>query len=257
MLSQQIPAALADRYHEIMAYRTEALRKYRANELSVVAGPRARVFFPKLATAGDKATQVRLGPLGIANRPPIWHFAENIVSSMDSPATILEIGPGSGLLARRLQTHFGNRIKRYFGLERDAAVTGPYERVSSVSALPEQIDIVIASEVAEHMTADDWYGDILVPLLGRMTPRAQLCMSVPNPISPGGIARDFTHLQAYPWYDLYAILRLAFANVEVTRTFYAWSFQRLAFLLPRVAICPMIEMDWCDGIVCVATSPAI
>ncbi len=238
-----------------MAFRAEALQRYKANELSVIFGPPAKIVFPRVAARSSPNARMRLGPLSISNYPPIWRFAEKLIRESTRIVNVLEIGPGNGALALHLQTVLGKRIARYFGLERDPDVSGPYERVDSIVAIPVKIDVVIASEVAEHMTADEWYSNILSPVGRRITAGGSLCMSVPNPVSPAGIHRDFTHVQAYPWYDLYAILRLTFGEVAVHRTFYAWSFQRLAFLVPRMIVCPMIEMDWCDGIVCVAKRP--
>lgn len=238
-----------------MAFRTEGLRRYHANEFSVVAGPPARVFFPRVSLRPIPAAQFRLGPISVIGNPPIWHSAAALIEAARSPVAVVEIGPGNGSLAAHLSDRFGERIRGYYGIERDPAIKGPYERVESVAGVPEPIDVVIASEVAEHMTADEWFLKVLAPLKSRIAPTGSLCMSVPNPLSPGGILRDFTHVQAYPWYDLYAILRLSFEKVEVVRTFYAWSAQRLAFLLPRMLICPIVEMDWCDGITCVATNP--
>ncbi len=255
MSSSQIDSALADRYHEVMAFRAEALQRYKANELSVIFGPPAKVVFPRVAAGSSPNARMRVGPFSISNYPPIWQFAEKLIRESDRSVNVLEIGPGNGALARHLQSVFGKRIARYFGLERDPEIKGPYERVESIESIPVKVDVVIASEVAEHMTADEWFRNVLSPLENRIDPGGSLCMSVPNPISPAGIHRDFTHVQAYPWYDLYAILRLTFAEVAVQRTFYAWSLQRLAFLIPRIIVCPMIEMDWCDGIVCVAKRP--
>ncbi len=257
MSSFQIDSALADRYHEVMAFRAEALQRYKANELSVVFGPPAKIVFPRVAAGSVPGARMRIGPLSISNYPPIWQFAENLIRKSSEPLNVLEIGPGNGALAQHLQATFGKRIVRYFGLERDPEITGPYERVDSIASLAVNIDVVIASEVAEHMTADELFRNILSPLAHRINPGGALCMSVPNPVAPGGIHRDFTHVQAYPWYDLYAILRLTFGDVAVHRTFYAWSFQRLAFVIPRIIICPMIEMDWCDGIVAIASRPRI
>lgn len=250
-------AALADHYHEIMGYRSEAARRYHANETSVIFGPPAKIVLPTVSMGSAlPKPSMRLGPFGVRSRPPLWFAAEALIRSMGRSIDVLEIGPGAGILAGYLKERFPSLIRHYYGLDRDRDVRGPYERIETLDVLRGQpIDVVIASEVAEHMTADQWYGDFVAPLGEMLAADGGLCLSVPNPVTPGGIARDFTHVQAYPWYDLYAILRLSFDRVDVTRTFYAWSPQRIAFLLPRLLLCPLIELDWCDGLLCVARSP--
>lgn len=246
-------AKLADRYRELMALRREGLRRYRANEFSTISGPPCRIFFPGIGVGDQAKRRTSVGPLGIFDRPPLWSFVERVLISRTQPARILEIGPGAGLLAQYLLGNFGDRILSYVALERDQTFEGPYERVAGFQELKDPVDLVIASEVAEHMSADDWYEYLVHPLSGVLRSDATMIMSVPNPTTPGGIARDVTHVQNYPWYDLYAMLRLEFAKVDVHRAYYVWSGQRLVTLLPRLAICPLIELDWCDTLVCVAS----
>lgn len=246
---------LADRYREMMVLRREALNHYRANEMSSLSGPPARAYLPHIAPRDDANGRFAFGNFGISDRPPIWHFAENALATAPRRANILEIGPGGGALARHLQAKFGSHIGSYLALERDETFTGPYERVAHLDDIRSSIDLVIASEVAEHMTADDWYANFLRPLRRCASRNATLVMSVPNPSTPVGIARDFTHVQAYPWYDLYALLRLEFQNVRIHRAYYVWSLQRLAFLVPRLVLCPLLEFDWCDTLVAVASLP--
>ena len=219
-------------------------------------GPPGRVVFPRAGLSPDGPVRMKIGPIAISDRPPLWRFAEQALAASKDPVRVLEIGPGAGVLAAHLQTKFSDKIDRYVALERDETFTGPYERVEEFDAVPASINVIIAGEVAEHMSADDWYERILLPLRTRASRDARLVMSVPNPASPVGLGRDFTHVQRYPWYDLYALLRLEFEHVEIHRSYYAWSFQRIAFLLPRMVLCPLLEFDWCDTLVCVASNPA-
>jgi hypothetical protein len=226
-----------------MRFRAEALKRYGSNEMSVLKGPPARAYLPRVS--GGK----------ILNHPPLWRHVMPFVKSMPNPACVLEIGPGTGGLAEFLQAGFGPKIARYLALERDENVQGPYERVGSIRAADAQIGLAIASEVAEHMTADDFYAHILCPLSKRITDGGVFFGSVPNPLAPGGIARDFSHVQRYPWYDLYAILRLQFDEVRIYRTHYLWTLPRILFLVPRIVLCAIQELDWCDGLVWAAARP--
>jgi hypothetical protein len=245
---------LADRYLEIRAFRSEALAKYKATELSLFSGPKPRVLIPKIRIGGANAPKKRLGPVSFYDNPPVLEFLERELERRDSVA-ILEIGPGGGELSRDLQARFGSKIRAYYGLDRDPTAQGAYSRVESVNDIPSEIDLVVAAEVIEHMRADDLFSSLLVPLRSKLAPAATFVLSIPNPTAPGGIGRDFSHVQRYPWYDLYALFRLAFRDVEVYRHFYTYEPKRLLMLVPRILLCWVLEMEWCDGLVCVASMP--
>jgi methyltransferase family protein len=246
---------LADRYHELMTLRAEALQKYRANVMGTMKGPPGRAYFPVISYEREIFRGRRAGPLAILDRPPVWRYVEKIVAAARQPLNVLEFGPGNGDLAAYLRWKHAKKISRYFGIERDRAIAGAYERLDSIAELTTPIDLVVASEVIEHMTADDFYSGVLQATKPHLNAGAQLVLSTPNPVAPGGIARDFSHVQNYPWYDLYGMLRLEFEDVDVHRTLYAWTLPRVLFLLPRIAACTIIELDWCDGLVCVARGP--
>jgi hypothetical protein len=249
------PTFLADRYHELMAFRQEAFEKYHANDISFLAGPKAGVYFPLVTTKDVGPAKKRLGPFRLYDRSPIASFVERELHARSNELSILEIGPGTGHLAERLKAQFSQRIGNYFAVERDQNVSGPYARVDSIAEVTPGVDVVIASEVIEHMTADDFYSSILAPLRDKLKDDSVFIAGTPNPLSAGGIARDFTHMQNYPWYDLYAILRLAFHDVQIYRTNYLYDVKRLLLLVPRAVLCGIMELEWCEGLVCVARRP--
>jgi hypothetical protein len=255
-MSEKVVDKLADRYNELIVLRREALAHYGArSEFSMFGGPPVKFALPKLVLGQDANARVRIGPLSFLDRPPLWNVVEDAIEQKKRPVCILEIGPAAGILAGHLREKFGNRIGAYYALERDRTYSGPYQRLDRIDLIDRPIDIIIAAEVAEHMSADDWYEHILAEASKFCAPDATLVMSVPNPVSPGGISRDLTHVQNYPWYDLYALMRLKFSHVEIFRAYYSWSPQRLAFVLPRIALCSLIELDWCDQLICVASDP--
>ena len=249
-----VAPALADRYHELMGFRREMLARYKANEVSVFAGPRPRLVFPMVGL-GDGPAKKRIGPFRFEDRAPIATFVEDVLVAAERPLTILEIGPGRGDFASAIVSRYGNRIKSYYGFDRDRTISGAYTRLDSLRNAPNGIDLVIASEVIEHMTADELYADILAQIVPKLNPGGVFILSTPNPLAPGGIARDFTHRQQYPWYDLYAIFRLAFEDVEIRRSFYLFDAKRIILLIPRVILCSLLELEWCDGLICVARRP--
>lgn len=246
---------LADRYNEVMQLRDEGLTKYGASVVDVKNGPPRKVLFPPMSLRKTMLSSKKIGMFYVDNKQPIYWFAEEAVRNSSAPVRILEIGPGVGTLAAYLQTSYGANIARYFALDRDRSVSGQYERIESIEDLREPIDLVIASEVIEHMPADEFYDTILVPLRPHMHANTKLIVGTPNPLTPGGIVRDFTHMQHYPWYDLYAIIRLEFSSVELTRLHFLWKPSRLAMLPLRIAVCAIQELDWCEQLICVAEHP--
>gem|GEM_PF-1551742 len=247
--------ALADRYHELMDLRNEGFRKYRSAQINGFFAPPFKVSMPTVGIRLPASPSVKIGPLYIADNPPIKLFINEYFKSASTPVTVLEIGPGKGTLARHFRSMYPDLINDYFGIERDVNVKGPYTCVSRPAELRGDADLLIASEVAEHMSADEFYDDFLIPAATKLSDDGVFIMGVPNALSPHSIFLDFSHVQAYPWYDLYAILRLAFKQVDVYRTHYVWSATRLLTLLPRIALTKALEFDWCDGIVCRAHEP--
>lgn len=247
--------ALRGRYHEILGYRTEGLRKYGGRVTSDIFGPRWRVSLPTIGTREPVVPSVRMGPLFFGDNPPVLTLLRDHLDKRDGRVAILEIGPGKGSAAAALRARYGDRISRYDGIERDENVSGPYHRIASVHDVAPGIDLVIASHVIEHMPSEMFFDDVLRPLMRALNRDATIVVATPNALSPTAIFGDFTHVQGYAWYDLYALLRLYFERVDVVRARYLWSPSRLAWLLPRVALTRALELDWCDELICVASGP--
>ncbi|HEY5258939.1 MAG TPA: methyltransferase domain-containing protein [Candidatus Baltobacteraceae bacterium] len=247
-------STLHERYHELHALRGEALERYGRLPYPQTGGPPAKVYFPAIGSV-EPYKSARLGPMIISDYPPIAQIALLEFSRLRVPVRVLEIGPGRGVLAALLQRRFPDIVQAYYGMELDPHVSGPYRRVARLDEVDGPIDVVIASEVIEHMPAEVFYAQFLAPLGGILAPGAFMLTSVPNPLVPGGIVRDFTHVQNYPWYDLYAILRLGFEEVEITKTHYVCNFPRLFGLLPRMLLTSLQELDWTEGLIGIARRP--
>lgn len=247
------PDALGDRYLEIMQFRDEVLKRYRASHNTILGGPKTRIVLPEVRASapapGSKSKS--FGPFTVSDRPPVVALVEELIEHSQRPMRILEIGPGRGELATRLRRRFPERIEAYYALDRDRSFAGPWHMLTDVTDVPE-IDLVIASEVIEHLPADEFVADMLLPLRHKLSKEGAFVITTPNPTAPGGIARDFTHCQRYPWYDLYAIFRLAFNEVEVSRAYYAYTPTRLLALVPRIMLCLPLELEWAETLCCVA-----
>lgn len=246
---------LADRYGEVMRFRLEALQKYHADVLSLLAGPPSTILLPTVSLRDGGSTIKRIGPFHFSNRPPVAPFVDRAIASAEKPVRILEIGPGDGALSRELHARHRSKIASYYAFDRDHSVRGEFTFVSSLADVSGEIDLVIAAEVIEHMDVDRFFEDILERLQSKLAPNAQFIISTPNPLAPGGVARDFTHVQRYPWYDLYAVFRLGFDDVSVFRTHYVFSFRRLLQIVPRFVLCLLMEFEWCEVLICVGGKP--
>jgi hypothetical protein len=236
---------LIQQYDRFIGLREEAWIRY-GFETYGIHGPRAKLIWPEISP--------RFGEIRIRRLPSVFRIAGQAVSGTGSGTIVLEYGPGRGVLCAALLQRFQHCISRYYGIEIDSTVTGPYIRISTPLEIMSPIDVIIASEVIEHISLDSFLSE-LVNLRGLRSDSSTLIVSVPNPLAPGGIARDATHVQAYPWYDLYALLRLEYSTVEVVRTYYVWNAGRLFRLPARIVLCGLQELDWAEGIICVAKHP--
>jgi hypothetical protein len=246
--SGEFGARLASRYQELMALRDEARTRYRVGTSNGLGVPPARLLWPRVSFDRTRSA------LTVERPPSVYANVGAVIDAAAGAVTILEIGPGRGVLCSTLRHRFGPHIGRYYGIEVDQSVVGSYARIDEPSDAAAPIDLVIAGEVAEHMTADAFLA-LLESLHGCRSASSALVVSVPNPLAPGGIARDVTHVQHYPWYDLYALLRLEYDIVDVVRTYYVWNVGRLLRLPMRMILCSFLELDWAEGILCTARRP--
>jgi hypothetical protein len=246
---------LGARYHEILGYRVEGLKKYGGRVTSDMYGPRSMMTLPTITLGPPQTPSVKMGPLFFGDNPPALALLRRHIAQYPRPITIVEIGPGKGSAAKALRHAFKERIEAYYGIDRDRTAEGPYDRIDSVADLRGAVDLIIASHVVEHMTPDEFFEGILRPLTAKLSGDGSIVVATPNALAPASIFGDFTHVQGYAWYDLYAILRLFFESVDVTRARYIWSPARVASLLPRILATRALELDWCDEILCVARRP--
>lgn len=248
---------LVQRYHEILANRVEGIKKYGGLLASDLYGVPTRLAFPSVSLAKPVMPFVKMGPAFIADRPPILSVVFESLSKLAGPINVVELGPGRGTLAGAVRAAFSGSIDRYIGVERDLSVTGPYEKVEAVDGASSPIHAFIASEVIEHMTVAQFFEDTLPTVVERMAQSGVAIIGTPNALGPTAIFNDFTHVQGYNCFDLYALMRLYFDDVSMYRTRYVWSAERLLTLLPRVVLCRALELDWCEGLICVARSPRL
>jgi SAM-dependent methyltransferase len=245
-------------YAQLLAYRNEGLRKFGAMLTDQIERPPARCFFPKVwaASRTTKFPSLRAGPVRIGAAGPSMIVADELLAHRKS-VKILDIGCAAGSFRDYLELRDSARRIDYAGVDvTHFAVDFPV--YPNLAAAPgNDYDLIFLSEVAEHMTADTFAQEYLQRLPRMLKRDGAAIVSVPNPLAPAVLHRDVTHVQHYPWYDLYALLRFYFEEIDVLRTHFVSSPRRLFGLPLRRAVAYTIEVDWCEGLVLTARRPAV
>jgi len=253
-----MPKLTQERYHELLAFRNEGLRKVGTRYTDDIERPQARCFFPTV-WHGSRETSypaVSLGPIRVSPVGPTLILADEAIAER-SRAKVLDVGCGAGRFRDYLQLRRPKREIEYVGMDvAPPAVDFPvYRDLGDVT--DRDFDLILMSEVAEHMPADVFADDYLRRFPAMLKPNGVLVVSVPNPLAPTILHRDVTHVQHYPWFDLYAMLRFFFDDVDVVRTHFVCSFRRLFSLPMRRVLSFFLEVDWCEGIVLLARQPRL
>ena len=246
---------IRDNYPQLLTYRNEALQKIGTLLIDDLERPPARAFVPTIWYGRECAyPSLALGQLRIAAVGPPFIVAEEAVSKRER-VSVLDIGCAAGRFRDYLLLKRPNRVVEYTGV--DAApprVDFPVYR--SLADAPERkFDLILMSETAEHMPAETFVSEYLLRFPALLEPDGVLVVSVPNPLAPAVLQRDVTHVQHYPWYDLYALLRFFFDEVDVVRTHFISSPRRLLSFPMRRFLSYFLEVDWCEGIVLLARGP--
>ncbi len=243
-------------YAQLLAYRNEGLRKAGAVLTDQIERPAARCFFPTVwpASRPTNFPSMRVGPWRVGAAGPSMIVAGELLAGRTA-VKILDVGCAGGSFRDYLRLRDPARRINYAGVDvAHFAVDFPlYENLGQVPG--NDFDLIFLSEVAEHMTADTFAEEYLQRLPGMLKSDGLVVISVPNPLTPAVLHRDVTHVQHYPWYDLYAMLRFFFEDVDVLRTHLISSPRRLFALPLRRALSYVMEFDWCEGLVMTARKP--
>lgn len=249
-------ASIGDLYPELLRLRAEGLAKYGARQTDDLGAPPSRCFLPVVwrASQGVTLPAVAAGPLRVGAIGPSMRLAEEAVRARDR-VKVLDVGCYTGQFREYLRLRKPARTIEYVGVDvAPPQVTFPI--YTDLDAVPDRdFDLILMSEVAEHMPADVFVREYLARFPAMLASDGMLVVSVPNPTCPGALERDVTHVQHYPWYDLYALLRRHFGKVEVMRTHFIASPRRFCTLPLRWALSYALEFDWCEGLVLTARDP--
>jgi SAM-dependent methyltransferase len=246
---------LVDRYPELVAYRFEGLKNVRARFVDDFSKVPARVFFPTVWPSAAKPafSTVSLGPWRIGGVLPSFIVAGEALKNR-SRLKVLDIGCSDGALRDFFRSCHPAIDVEYIGIDIAPLPAADFPVYAELSAIPQaSFDLIMMSEVAEHMTADECVDEYLSKLGPYLADDGIVVVGTPNPLAPAVLHRDVTHVQHYPWYDLYAILRLFFEHVRPLRTHFVTSPRRLAILPFKICLSYLLEVDWCEGLTMIAS----
>ena len=181
----------------------------------------------------------------VLHRPVPWVVSQKLVKSGDS---LLDIGCSDGMFYKFLE--FNKVSPRYSGLETDESLRADFPFYRFINEIHSKFKIITMFHVIEHMTLDQSLR--LLQGATRVLSDGMMVLATPNILSPGVFERDIDHKQPFPWYDLYAILRLFFSNVDVVRGLYISTPARAMTVPMRAVLGTLTEQDWCEEIVLVA-----
>ncbi|OLD01364.1 MAG: hypothetical protein AUJ07_11455 [Crenarchaeota archaeon 13_1_40CM_3_53_5] len=246
---------VSKQYGKIINLRNEGLHKYNSlfpHEFARIPTVHTR---PHLVT--DRLSRSRIHEIGlrhydigshicVLNRPVPWVIGRKLIKNDD---TVLDIGSSDGMFYKFLR--FNNVAPRYSGLEIDETVRSETPVYGSMKEIHSTFNIVTMFHVIEHMTSEQFL-EMMTDIVRILDPKGSLIIATPNILCPGVFERDVEHRQPYPWYDLYAILRLFFDNVEVRRGHYLSTPLRMASIPVRMILGILMEQDWCEEVVLVA-----
>jgi SAM-dependent methyltransferase len=245
-----------EHYQELLAYRNEGLRKVGATFNDQIERPRARCFLP---TVWHSRNAIAYPALRYGN----WHFAgagPSVVLADEamkhrSSIKMLDVGCAAGTVREFFRMRDAARAIEYFGMD-VAAPDVDFRVYPDMASVDERdFDLIFMSEVAEHMPADTFATEYLARSAVLLKSDGVAVVGVPNPLAPTMLERDITHVQHYPWFDLYALLRFFFADVEVYRTHFISSPRRLLTHPVRRLLAYFMEVDWCEGLTLLARQP--
>ena len=245
-----------ENYPQLLAYRNEGLKKYGARFTDEITRPPSRCFLPAVWSVAKPTAfpSVAIGPLRVGAAGPSMILAHEALAKR-AQVKVLDIGCAAGMFRDYLLLRDRSRAIEYVGVD-VAPQGGDFPVYASLDEVPgRRFDLIFMSEVAEHMPADVFLRDYLAKLPRLMSPQGLAIAGVPNPLAPTVLQRDVTHVQHYPWFDLYAMFRFFFDDVDVVRTHFIHTPRRLLSLPLRVTFSYFLEMDWCEGITLLARRP--
>jgi len=180
---------------------------------------------------------------------PVVTVAEVLATFVRPGEQVLDIGAGAH---KPFEQSVTRENARYFSMDIDP--NGTFDFRSFEDVPPElYFDLIIASQVLEHVPVDQAY-EMVLSAATHMAGAGNIIVTVPNAAHPVR-QRDCTHVTPWPMNDLYSLLRSA--GLSITSMARYSKFPLTANPLKRwvvETVCKEFRMDWCDSIIAVASA---
>ncbi len=180
---------------------------------------------------------------------PVVTIGEVLAGLVRPDQRVLDIGAGAH---KPFQASATQANAQYFSMDIDPNGTFDFRSFEDIPS-GFQFDLMIASQVLEHLPLDHAY-DMVLAATSHMVNEGKMVVTVPNAAHPVR-QRDCTHVTPWPMNDLYSLLRSA--GWSITSMARYSKFPLTTDPLKRwivETVCKEFRMDWCDSIVAVATA---
>jgi len=164
------------------------------------------------------------------------------ISKTEGKIKILDIGCADCDLADYLENGHGLKID-YYGVDissncKEYPITKTINEVET-----KDFDIIVMTHVAEHLKLDDYIENYQKKLVEKLKSNGYFIFAVPNPLNIKNNFCDMTHVQTFPWYEAYALLRFSFSKVDVLRVENLSNLFNIVFLPLRMFACRLVYLD--------------
>ena len=161
---------------------------------------------------------------------------------------ILDIGCASCDLADYLKNGHALEID-YLGVDISSECK-EYPIFKTVDEIKvDDFDIIVMTHVAEHLELGDYIENYQKKIAKKLKKEGYFIFAVPNPMNIKNNFCDMTHIQIFPWYEAYAMLRLSFSKVDVFRLENLNNIFDILLLPVRMLACRLVYLDVAESLI--------
>lgn len=232
-------------------FMKEGMKKYKRIIYDPYAPP-IKFFFPKIffrSCIKRRCLSFLNGGIKVHEGSGEYRTVVKICKSIKKEKLkILDIGCASCDLADYLENGHGIKID-YFGVDisSDCAEYPVVETIDEIKA--DNFDVIVMTHVAEHLKLDDYIENYQKKLAEKLRPKGYFVFAVPNPLNIKNTFCDMTHIQIFPWYEAYALLRFSFSKVNVSRLENLNNLFDIIFLPLRMIACRLVYLDTAKSLI--------
>lgn len=170
-----------------------------------------------------------------------------VIENIDEGSKVLDFGASNKDLVNKIQSRKKNIICKTM----DVDPQGSHD-FSSVDDIDEKFDVIILSEVIEHIEFNSGI-KLIKELYGKLSDGGRIIISTPNLHHPNRFW-DIDHITAYRYDDVGTVLSIAGFNVTgMFRTYNDSFFKRLFRIYVAGIIHRYLDVDFAKSVVVVGT----